>query len=567
MPGNNVPPPTPVPALPSLTRREREVLDELTRPLGGDTPFTEPASVKEIAGRLFVTQAAVKQHLLRLYDKFEIWEGEPRRRLKLANEAMRRRPHDHVHPLEAAREAFDRRDWATAAQLFATADSRDQLGPEDLERWGEAGIWSDRHEESAAARECAHAAYLERQDERGAGRVAIGLAYNAIVRCQFSLVAGWMNTARRLLGDLEESAEHADLAAISAILQIAEGETEAGLDSARAAHEIGGRTGNADAQAMGLVNQGHALARQGRIREGFDLLDEAMAFASSRQLGPMATGVVYCRTISACLDLWDFRRALEWTDEVDRREQGGEAGFPGDCMTHRAALRIVHGEWAEAEREAEFACVTGDLFDRNHVGAAIYEIGEIKLRTGDLDAAENAFRRANEMANPCQPGMALLMLARGDPEAASASIGAAVASVPNDALVRAHLLPAQVTIALAAGDVDAAAVAATDLDGIGERFGTAALRAAAASARGSVDVERGRSAQAVTELRSGVQLWTEVGAPYESALARVGLGQALVALEDRGGAAMELRAASAAFERLGAEPDLIRTNERLRQID
>ena len=88
MPGDDVA----APGLPTLTRREQEVLDELTRPLGGDAPFTEPASVKDIAGRLFVTQAAVKQHLLRLYDKFEIWEGEPRRRLKLANEAMRRRP-------------------------------------------------------------------------------------------------------------------------------------------------------------------------------------------------------------------------------------------------------------------------------------------------------------------------------------------------------------------------------------------------------------------------------------------------------------------------------------------
>jgi tetratricopeptide (TPR) repeat protein len=280
----------------------------------------------------------------------------------------------------------------------------------------------------------------------------------------------------------------------------------------------------------------------------------------------MATGVAYCRTISACLDLWDFRRALEWTHEVDKREQGGEAGFPGDCMTHRVAIRIVHGEWAEAEREAEVACVTGDLFDRNHVGAAIYEIGEIKLRMGDLDAAEDAFRRANELANPCQPGMALLMLARGDLSAASASIGAAVASVPNDALVRARLLPAQVAIALAVGDVEAAALSATDLDGIGERFGTAAMRAAAASARGSVELERGRPAQAVTQLRSGVQLWTEVGAPYESALARVGLGQALAALDDRGGAAMELRAAATAFERLGAEPDLERTNALLRHI-
>ena len=78
---------------PELTRREREVVIELCRPSIADTglAFTEPATVREIAERLFVSEAAVKQHLLRLYDKFEIPDGVDQRRLRLANDALVRR--------------------------------------------------------------------------------------------------------------------------------------------------------------------------------------------------------------------------------------------------------------------------------------------------------------------------------------------------------------------------------------------------------------------------------------------------------------------------------------------
>jgi FHA domain len=77
------------PAAPRLTRREQEVLVVLCRPLVSDNPFPGPASVRDMALELFVTEAAIKQHLQNLYDKFAIPpEGE--RRVRLANEAIRR---------------------------------------------------------------------------------------------------------------------------------------------------------------------------------------------------------------------------------------------------------------------------------------------------------------------------------------------------------------------------------------------------------------------------------------------------------------------------------------------
>lgn len=75
---------------PQLTRREREILLELCRPVLSGDLFREPANVKEIAGALVVSEAAVKQHLAHLYDKFGVHDGVERRRLRLANEAIRR---------------------------------------------------------------------------------------------------------------------------------------------------------------------------------------------------------------------------------------------------------------------------------------------------------------------------------------------------------------------------------------------------------------------------------------------------------------------------------------------
>lgn len=77
-------------AAPALTPREQDVLDALCRPVVRGDVFTEPSSIREIAAALVVTEAAVKQHLGRLYDKFAIHEEGERRRVRLANAAIRR---------------------------------------------------------------------------------------------------------------------------------------------------------------------------------------------------------------------------------------------------------------------------------------------------------------------------------------------------------------------------------------------------------------------------------------------------------------------------------------------
>jgi FHA domain/Bacterial regulatory proteins, luxR family len=79
---------------PVLTRRERDLLLALCRPLLEGEAFAPPAGIRQMASELFVSEAAVKFHLANLYDKFgltEQQEGAPSRRVTLASEAIRRR--------------------------------------------------------------------------------------------------------------------------------------------------------------------------------------------------------------------------------------------------------------------------------------------------------------------------------------------------------------------------------------------------------------------------------------------------------------------------------------------
>ncbi len=359
-------------AMPELTRRERDVLAALCRPLASELPVAMPASVREIAAELVVTEAAVKQHLLNLYDKFDVPDGPESRRIVLAREAVLRGFDSVSRPvgtrpgsaLESGRAAAARRAWSEAHDLLTEAARSGSLEVEDLELLGDAATWTGRFDASTAAREQAYAAYLARGDRRSAARVALGLGWNAAVTLRFAVVAGWMASAGRLLaphdGDGEASVwpEHGLMLSLMALGELGAGELDAGVEHARAAFDVGRRTGDRDIQALGLIFQGFGLVHQGRLDEGRALLDEAMASATAGELGTLAQGMVYCRMLSACLDTFDYRRAIEWTETIERRAPDlGTVGFPGDCRTHRAAICVVRGEWQRGAVEAEAAAV------------------------------------------------------------------------------------------------------------------------------------------------------------------------------------------------------------------
>lgn len=461
--------------------------------------------------------------------------------------------------LSSARSAVRLCHWQEAFNLFSAADERGALDGEDLDALAETAFWVGRPHESHVARQRAHGTFLAEGQPRRAAMTAIALSVNFGARRRFSVAGGWFQRAQRLLAEEPDGPEHGFLAWAGTMFALATGDHDGALQAARRAFDLGRRFGVPDLQALGLVFQGYILVREAKVDEGLLLMDEGMTWALDGQLAPTSSAVIFCRTIDTCYALGDYRRASEWMEAIaDCFARTGIDAFPGDCEAHSVGILVGRGAWAEGERRARRACAAMEPMDLTHVGLALAEIGEIRWCRGDLAGAEEAFTRAVQLGAAPHPGMALVRLSQGDVRGAVASIAVALADETWDCLARARLLPAQVEIALADGDVETARSAAAELSTIATRYARPALAAAAECAQATVLLAEGAPAMAAASLRRGIALWREAGAPYETARARLLLGQALERHGDRKHALVEFDAARKSFDALGAELDLQR---------
>ena len=456
--------------------------------------------------------------------------------------------------LEEGREAVRRYAWREAFERLTAADQPGRLTAADLEGLAEASWWNGRVDLCISARERAFALRLEAGEPRRAALVAMDLAKDNAGRAP-AVAAAWFNRAQRLLQDEPAGIEHGYLAHRGWVPAHNTGNYERALELARKALEIGTKYGDPDLMALAIQDEGLTLVAQGHYSEGMALLDQATVAALSGELRPFSTGVIYCNVISTCEEMADYKRASEWT-EASRRwcERQTIRGFPGMCRVHRAGVIRLSGAWLEAEQEARDAYAEVRDFRADYAAEALYQIGEIRLNRGDLAEARDAFRQAHDLGRDPNPGLALLHLVEGDVGAAAAAIkrGLAAESRP---VPRTQLLPAQVTIALAAGDRATATAAAAELESITETFTIPALRAHAHYARAAVALAEGDAAGAVRDFCEALALWREVGAPYQEAITRAALGAAYQAGGDPEGALLELNAAHATFVRLGAVLD------------
>ena len=470
--------------------------------------------------------------------------------------------------LENARKAAARQAWREAYDAY-TAAPDDDLAAEDLERFAEAAWLTGRIQEAIALRERAYAALVAAGDMVKAARLALVLSDDHTGRGAFAVAQGWFANAERLLESEPESGAHAVLAlARGAHSMYVEGKLQEAIPHLDRAFELGQRFGERDAQMLALAVKGRILVKSGEIDQGLALLDEASAIATSGALRPYATGLVYCITISSCQDLGDYRRAAEWTEAANRWcDLLDVNGFPGACRIHRAEIMRLRGDLQEAEKVALAACEELEDFERFITASGYYEVGEIRRRLGDFPAAEEAYRRTVELGSDPQPGLALLKLGEG-------KLGAAVAAISRtlqeteEPLGRLRRLPAQVEIAVAANDLKTARAAANELEQIVDSYKiggrrTPGLDATAHLASARIKLAEGDTDAAAADLRRARDHWKEVGAPYETAQARMLLGLAFRRQGDDHGATAELEAALSVFERLGAKPDEARVKELL----
>jgi class 3 adenylate cyclase len=475
-------------------------------------------------------------------------------------------------PLESARSAAARPIWREAYDAYSEA-AEEALTPEDLERFAEAAWWTGKRDEAVKLRQRAFAAYSAAGDKPAAALVALTLSWDHLAGGNLAVQRGWFAKAERLLEATPETVGYGYLLLSRAFTALfTEGNVEAALPDFERAYQLSQQFADRDMEAMALTGKGKALVVTGDVERGLVLLDEATAAATGGELRPFAAGFVYCCTIESCQDVGDYRRAAEWTDAANRWCDALDIrGMPGACRVHRASIMRLRGYWPEAEEQALDACEELRDFNRFVTAIGYYEIGEIRRRRGDFAAAEEAYGRANEWGYDPEPGLALLRLAEGRVDAALAGVARALEHV-QEPLVRVRVLPARIEIALAAGDLSGARAAAEELEQLVDSYKIGNARAPAFDATvhmafGQIALTEGDLGTAERSLRRARDEWQRVGAPYETAHARLLLALAFRRQGDEHAATTELEAALAVFERLGARLDQERVKELLGRLE
>ncbi len=461
-----------------------------------------------------------------------------------------------VEDLRQAHEAYERREWVAAYRALSDVDDS-ELEARDFVALATTAYLLGRRNDCIQALQRAHLASVAAGDRPAAVRATYLLVLTLWQTGELAVGHGWLARAERLLDELGgDVVERGYVLEAQMMGHVHAGEFAEAFPLAPRVTDYGRRFAEPELVALGLHAEGRLALSSGRVAEGLERMDEALVGVVAGEVGTVSAGRIYCSTIEACQEVSDLGRAGEWTHALITwcGAQPGLVAYTGQCATHRGQLLRLHGAYADALRELDRAVerylgVGGDPA----LGLAHYERGEVHRLRGDLDAAESAYDAAGAHGHPAQPGRALLRLARGRRDTATAAVRRLLAE-RRGPVQRSQVLPAAIEVLLGVGDTDEAASLAEELSGVADAFGCTALRAAGQQALAAVELARGRPGAALEAARRSQEAWTRLAAPYEVGRSRVLGGRALRGLGDEESAFAELAGARAVFAELGAVP-------------
>lgn len=470
----------------------------------------------------------------------------------------------HPDKIGRGREAFAGRQWGEAYAQLTAADHDSPLKGHDLERLAAAAYLIGRDTDAVSNWTRAHHECIDRGCLDRAARWGFWLSFNFLLAGELARSTGWLARAQRLLHDHgRDCVEQGYVLVLDGLLAMGSGDVEAASAAFKQAVAFAGRFEDLDLLALGLLCRGQAFVQGHKIGEGVVLLDEAMVGVSAGEVSPILGGIIYCAVILTCERIFDLRRAREWTLELRNwcASQPDLVPFRGQCLVHRSEILQLQGDWSGALEEARYACQHLPGRSEMIVGRAFYQRGELHRLRGDFDKADRMFREASRSGYEPQPGLALLRLRQGNPDAAATAIRGVVDTAvqrhgPGGGRSRLKLLGPFVEIQLAAKEVGAARAAAEELVELAAAIGAPFLVATSAQATGAVLFAESNAKDALHHLREAWTVWQQLGIPYESARVRVLIGRIYQELGDHESARMHLEAAGAVFDQLGALPDL-----------
>ena len=464
---------------------------------------------------------------------------------------------------EVVDKALDEGRFSEAMDLLAD-DARTDTSPELQERRAVAAYGAGDFEETIRCWERVHGLCRDADDSPAAARAAAMVAMFLMIDTGLMApVRGWLGRAEDLLAGTEGDPVGAILSAVRTYERFMCGDLDRAGELASEAIELGRRFGDRNAEVIGRTAAARVAILSGDVDGGLERLDDVGALLMSGEVDPLTTGMMLCELVCAAQGLSKYDMATEWTEAMDRwGSVSAFGGLGGRCRVHKAELLRVSGPADAAEAEALQACDDLRPWMRREFGWPLAELGNVRLRKGDLAGAEEAFVAAHEHVWCPHPGLARVRLAQGRPQEARELIDEAIAHPfrtpskerpPFVDLTLAPLYEASAEIAAALGDATAADAAATSLRDIAGQWPSQWLEASAdlAEARARLcAADHGAASRLASEAAAS---WSAQGAPYESACARLVLAAAHAACHKDAAAEMERRAALAAFEEFGAE--------------
>jgi DNA-binding CsgD family transcriptional regulator len=462
-------------------------------------------------------------------------------------------------------EALATGDWPGAREAFASALTAAE-SPEALDGLGRALWWLREERASVVYRERAYAGFRRDGELARAARIALWLSREyALAFGNDSAASGWLARAARLLRDVAPGAEQGwlDLARSE---RTRNGEESALLASS--ALEVALTGADTDLELRALAQLGFAEVSLGKVDEGLEHLDEAMAAATSGEPTSLETFADVCCTLMlACERAGDAERPQQWSrvlEEFVRRYD--HITLLAFCRTCCADVFAANGRVDAAEEE--LVAAIRELTEAGQRSRCVHpatRLAEIRVLQGRFDEAEQLLTGFEDDPDAIRVAVAM-RVARGDARTAESLVVRRLDEIGWTNLLAAPLLEQLVQARLADDRVAEARDAADTLAAIAGPSGRERVEAAAALARGRVASAAG-DADAVNILQQAVNGFAGLGLRLLAAQARLELARALAAHSPPGaietarharnelealGASREADAAAALMRSLGA---------------
>jgi DNA-binding winged helix-turn-helix (wHTH) protein len=457
--------------------------------------------------------------------------------------------------LARAQRAAAEHAWDEAAALFERADAGDRLGGRDLHQWALALQCTGKTDAAMPVLVRAVAAHTKAGDVPLAVTDAVMLSGLYFERGQAAIAKGWLAQAEDWASEIQEPASTALILWMKSKVAAFDGEPEQALSLADAAYTMVRHKDVIGIEALSLVYRGFYRLCLGDTRAGLADQDHAatLALSSSGDLDPVIGGILYCNILWASRMFGDWARADQWTLNYQKFCSGSGMELTGSCQLHRSEVLGVRGSLGEALSRIRDSLARLSSDAPWSIGDANRVLGDILAAVGDDEAALEAYDRAYSLGWCAEPGHAMLLLERGEAEAAYASLERSLIGKSWWTLQRRGILFAHLALVAAhTGRHQQALDLIDELSGSPDRWPMPSIRALTNEAQAELALARGNHDTAMQHLHLARQLWSSIEGRVQAVRLRLRIARLQLDRQDVHGAIAEVHAARLVANELGS---------------